>query len=336
MGTFSSLISLISLIAVATMNIGDKAPDFISGTQWIKGNAPVLENSVTVLEFWRTSCPKCRGQIPHLTSLQKFYGNRVSIVSLNSEPIDVLNQFMKEHNDEITYTVGHISKELMSQFLEDAPGVPYCFILDRKGNILWRCHPKELDGALARVLKGVTDFEKLKKIAALENALDETMGSSQTGSMSKAIKELLAADPGNAKGLLAVAGVARYKEDPGLIKEIFDKVQLSDLAPGSADKIAATLIADSDFSYRHPEAAVKLSEYALRKEPENSTYMNTYAMVMYCLGNLEEAVEWQKKALKLDPENKSYQVNLEYYLKISKLKPGIVSGKSAINVENLK
>jgi len=320
MGTFSSLISLISLIAVSTMNIGDKAPDFINGTQWIKGNAPVLEKSVTVVELWRTSCPKCRSQIPHLTSLQKFYGSRVTFVSLTSEPMDILNQFVKDYDDEIGYTLGHISKELMAQFLEDAPGVPYCFILDGKGNILWRCHPKELDGALARVLRGVTDPEKLKKIAGLENSLDEAIGSNKTASMSRAIKELLAADPGNAKGLQAVAGVARYKEDPAFIKEIFDKVQLSDLAPGSADKIAATLIADSDFSYRHPEAAVKLSGHALSKEPENSEYMNTYATVLYCLGELDEAVEWQKKALKLDPKNKTYKANLEYYLQITKLR----------------
>jgi tetratricopeptide (TPR) repeat protein len=317
---FSSLISLLSLVAVATVNIGDKAPDFISGTQWIKGNAPVMGNAITVVELWRTSCPKCRGQIPHLTSLQKYYGSRISVVSLNSEPVEVLNQFIKEHNDEIAYTVGHISKELMSQFLEDAPGVPYCFILDGKGNILWRCHPKELDGAIARALKGVTDFEKLKKIAALEKALDEAMESNQAVSMSKAINDLLAADPGNAEGLQAVAGVARYKEDPGLIKEIFDKIQPSDLAPGSAAKVAATLMAESDFSYRHPEAALKLAGYALSKEPENSVYMNTYAMAIYCVGEVEDAVEWQKKALKLDPANKAYQVNLDYYLQILKLR----------------
>ena len=76
---------------------------------------------------------KLPGPDPHLTALQKAYGDRVSIVALNSEPIDVLNQFMKEHGDELSYAVGHISKEVMSRFIEGTPGVPYCYIIDKKG-----------------------------------------------------------------------------------------------------------------------------------------------------------------------------------------------------------
>jgi thiol-disulfide isomerase/thioredoxin len=64
-------------------------------TQWIKGKTPNIENSLTILELWRTSCSNCRDQIPHLSALQKAYGDRISIVTISREPIDVINQFMK-------------------------------------------------------------------------------------------------------------------------------------------------------------------------------------------------------------------------------------------------
>jgi len=150
----SGLISLLSLVFFAVVNIGDKTPAFIEETQWIKGNAPVFENSLTIVELWKSSCSNCRDQIPHLTALQKTYVNKISIVALTAEPVDVLNQFMKEHGDELSYTVGHISKDLMSQFLEGAPGVPYCYIIDKKGNVVWKGHPSSVEDVLDNILNG--------------------------------------------------------------------------------------------------------------------------------------------------------------------------------------
>jgi len=323
MGSFSGLISMLSLIALATINIGDKTPSFIDGTQWIKGSAPAFENSITIVEVWKTTCGICKGQIPHLSSLQKAYGNRISIVALNSEPIDVLNQFMKEHNDEILYTVGHVSKEVMSQFMEGSPGVPYCYIIDKKGNILWKCHAAAIEEVLDRILSGSADIENLKKIAALEKALDDALETNKTESINQAVKDLLAYDPGNPQALEVGVNVAKYDEEPGLIKAMFDSIPISDLTAYNANKFAVMLISDSDFSYRYPEAAIRFADYALKKQPENSEYINTYARLFYCLGDLEKAIVWQKKALKLDPDNKTYQDNLNYYLLLKKLRPGI-------------
>jgi len=323
MGSFSGLISLLSLIALATINIGDKAPSFTDGAQWVKGKAPDVGNSITIVELWKTSCGICKGQIPHLSSLQKIYGNRISIVALNSEPIDVLNQFMKEHNDEILYTVGHVSKEVMSQFIEGTPGVPYCYIIDKKGNILWQCHAAAIDDMLEKILSGPVDIEKLKKIAALEKALDGALETDKTESITQAVKDLLAFDPGNAKALEVWINIAKYDEEPGLIKAMFDMVPMSDLSAYNANKFAAMLISDSDFAFRYPEAAIKFADYALKKQPENSEYINTYAKLLYSLGDLETAIVWQKKAVKFAPDNKDYQAALKYYLLLKKLRSGI-------------
>jgi thiol-disulfide isomerase/thioredoxin len=83
MGAFSGLMSLITLTVFASTNIGDKTPGFMDGTQWIKGK-PL--DSLTILELSRSSCPNCRAQMPHLSALQKAYGDRVSIVTVTSDP----------------------------------------------------------------------------------------------------------------------------------------------------------------------------------------------------------------------------------------------------------
>jgi thiol-disulfide isomerase/thioredoxin len=314
MTSFSGLMSLISLVLVVSLNIGDRLPSFIEETQWIKGKAPVFENSLTILELWRTSCSNCRKQIPHMTALQKAYGDRVSIVAVTSEPLDVITRFIKEHGDEVTYTVGQIPKDVMLKINEDTPGVPYCFIIDKKGNIVWRGHPKNIENVLDNILSGSIDAEKMKKIAALEKALNDTFEKNDVTASTQAVKKLLAIDPGNILALQTAVNVAKYTRDRGLIKEAFDKAPMSGLAAVNSDTLAEMLVADIDQTSRYPDVAIKYSEYALSKEPENSKYLNTYARALFCNGDTEQAITQQKKALRLDPDNNIYQNNLELYL----------------------
>ena len=48
------------------------------------------------------------------------------------------------------------------------------------------------------------------------------------------------------------------------------------------------------------------------KDIDNPMYMDTYANLIYRLGNVEEAIRWEAKALKLEKEDKeSYQKTIE-------------------------
>lgn len=320
MGALSGIISLLSLAAVAAVNIGGKAPQFIDETQWIKGKAPVIENSITVVELWKTSCSTCRGQIPHLTSLQKSYGNRISIVALSTEPTDVLQQFMKEHGDEIGYTIGHVSQEVASRFFDGRVSIPYSYIIDKKGILLWEGHPATIDDVLGRIVAGSFDLEKSRTITSLKNSLIEAIKSNQFTSVSKAVKDLLAVDPGNEKALEVGMDIAKYNNNPEYLREIFDNVPMSELSASSADKFTLMLISDSDIMYRYPEAALKFADYALKKDPGNSGHMDTYAGLIYSPGDLEKAIEWERKAISVDPDNRTYKDNLEYYLLLKKLR----------------
>jgi thiol-disulfide isomerase/thioredoxin len=312
--SFSGLMSLISLFVFASVNIGDRVPAFLEETQWIKGRAPVFENSVTILELWRSSCSNCREQIPHLTELQKAYNNRISIVAITSEPIDVTTQFLKEHGDEISYTLGHVSKETMAKLNQDVPGVPYCFIIDKNGVVIWKGHPRLLENVLESILDGSINAEIMKKIEPLENALNEISETNDLAAITQAAKNLLAVDPGNILALETVINIAKYNKDKVLIKEVFDRAPMSGLSATKADEIAGMLVYGSDQESNFPDTAIRYSEYSLSKEPKNSKYLNTYARVLFCRGELEKAVVNQKKAVKLDPGNNIYKNNLDFYL----------------------
>jgi thiol-disulfide isomerase/thioredoxin len=302
MGSFSGLISLLTLISFAVIDIGDKAPVFIEEAQWVKGKAPVFENSLTIVELWKSSCLNCREQIPHLSALQKAYGDRISIVALNSEPIDVLNQFMKEHGDELSYSVGHISKEVMSRFIEGTPGVPFCYVIDKKGNVVWKGHPASIEDVLDNMLNGSIDSGKMKKIASLEKALNDAFDKNNIAAIEQGVKDILAVDPGNVLALETIISVAKNNKDQGLVKKAFNKAPMSGFAARNADALATMLILDDDPAYRYPEIAKKFAEHALSREPENKEYISTYARVLFFLGD-------SKKAFKSGSENKTRKKN---------------------------
>ena len=116
--------------------------------------------------------------------------------------------------------------------------------------------------------------------------------------------------------------IAKYNRDPEFIRQMFDDVPVSGLSGSEVDKLASTLISEGGLAYRYPEAAVKFSEYAIKKESENGGCINTYARLVYVLGDIDSALNWQGKAVKLDPNNKTYKDNLNYYLSIKKIRAG--------------
>jgi tetratricopeptide (TPR) repeat protein len=133
-------------------------------------------------------------------------------------------------------------------------------------------------------------------------------------------EKLLAADPANEKALEVGISAAKYKRNPALMREMFDRVPQAGLSAERANLIAAMLIAENDLAYRYPEAALKFSFYALTKEPGNDTYLDLFARVLYTIGDIDRAILWEKKALAISPSTTSYQTNLSYYLAVKTMK----------------
>jgi len=319
MGGISGLISLLCMVVVSALNIGDTAPS-LDGTQWIKGAAPNLKDRITVVEFWRTSCGNCKTQMPHLTSLQKKYGDRISIVALSREPLETIEEFTKANGDQMGYTVGRAPREISDAFMTGVKGVPYTFLIDRGGAIVWHGHPAEIDDILARVVEGRLDIEQQKQISLLETALKDALATNDPDTVALADQKLLQADPANEEGLDVAIRIAFYNNDPSMIKDIFDKIPMTGLSGKKATKFAMMLISESDLAFRYPEAALKFSLYALKQDPRNDYSMDVYARVLYCLGDIEKAIVWEKKALELKPNEEAYKSNLDYYITVRSIR----------------
>lgn len=319
MGGFPGLISLLCLVALSSLNVGDTVPS-LEGTQWIKGNAPDFKNQVTIVEFWRTSCGNCKAQIPHMTALKQKYGDRLSVVSLCRDSVEKLEEFISANSDQMGFTVGKITKEIGDPFMSGVTGVPYAFLVNRDGLIVWKGHPAGIDDILAKTIEGGIDIEQLKRIDELETALNDVLLTNEPDIIAPVNRNLLAADQSNELGLEIGMRLAIYNEDPGMVREMFDSIQLTGLGGRKANIFAEMLVTESDLKYRYPEAAFRFSVYALKQDPDNNNYMDVFARVLYCLGDVDNAVIWEKKAVALEPENSFYQNNLDYYLSLKAIR----------------
>nr|WP_294871248.1 DUF255 domain-containing protein [uncultured Pedobacter sp.] len=72
------------------------------------------------------------------------------------------------------------------------------------------------------------------------------------------------------------------------------------------------------------ESALAWSKSTLTDAPGNSTWLDTYANLLYKLGRREQALIWQQKALKNNPEDPEYKGHYQQMLKNEKTWPVVV------------
>ena len=161
--------------------VGDPAPP-IRVSAFLKGE-PVTafqKGQVYAIDFWATWCGPCQESIPHLTGLQKKYGDKVRIVGVSVwEPREKdVELFVKEWGDRMGYTVAadrvegitatddekrsreSVDKGLMSKsYLVDSGwaeiGIPCVFIINGEGRIAWIGSPADDSSSMERVLDDV-------------------------------------------------------------------------------------------------------------------------------------------------------------------------------------
>jgi len=169
--------------------VGDPAPP-IRVSVFLKGEPIVAfqKGQVYVIDFWATWCGPCRESIPHLTELQKKYGDKVRVVGVSVwEPREKdVELFVKEWDDRMGYTVAadrvegltaaddekhsreSVDKGLMSRsFLVNSGwaeiGLPCVFIINGEGRIAWVGSPADhaalMDQAVDEVVSGRHDLK---------------------------------------------------------------------------------------------------------------------------------------------------------------------------------
>ena len=87
-----------------------------------------------IVDFWDTTCPPCRMEIPGFVSLYNKYKSKgLVIIGAAADNPERVKKFVKENK--MTYPVGLAGQKLVDDF-GGIMGIPTTFVIDRKGNIV--------------------------------------------------------------------------------------------------------------------------------------------------------------------------------------------------------
>ncbi len=171
----------LSCTALRAADIGDPAAP-LKISEWVKGSPVSLEaakgKKIVVVEFWATWCPPCRTSIPHLTEMQKKYGEKgVVFVGVTDEKAAVVKPFVEKMGAKMDYVVAiDDDRQTFTGYMKafNQGGIPHAFIVDKQGRVVWQGHPMaKLDAALDDLLAGKLDIEKVKKQSQAQSKLQE-------------------------------------------------------------------------------------------------------------------------------------------------------------------
>jgi thiol-disulfide isomerase/thioredoxin len=337
-----AVVALTSTSSNAAPQIGDKAPA-IKVAKWMTKEPPSLpgdkeaEKHVFVVEFWATWCKPCWVSIPHLADLQKKYEkDGLIIIGISNEELDTIAKFIGSDKGgqkmEMPYFVGADDDMGTNRlWADDVQGIPYAFIVNKSGIVVWRGNPLEpaFDSALVQVLAGKYDIETAKKAAAAEKKYGEGManlqaayGAREQDKIFSILEELIQLKP--------------LELQPYMIKrQMFFEFKKEDQVPAWNAKILEQF-------KELPESLRRIVEVELSKEPAqrdaalligcasriigaskdpDAGTLDLLARVQSECGMLDAAVETQTRAVAAasKEDREKYQKALDYYKTIKQL-----------------
>ena len=148
---FSASLALVLLISTASgLDVGATAPA-LTGVAWTKGAAPVFSSQYTIVEFWATWCPPCRTSIPHLSQLNTRYGDRLAVVGLSNEDAATVRAFVDQQGEAMNFNVGTADPRsaVFQHYMGGVDGIPYAYLVDPTGVVVWAGDPMAIDAELA-------------------------------------------------------------------------------------------------------------------------------------------------------------------------------------------
>ena len=307
---------------LALLRVGDQAPP-LEIAKWVKGASveSFERGKVYVVEFWATWCMPCIQGMPHLSALQREYGDKgltvvsISCVDNQHNTLEAVEQMIAQKGELASYTVAWDDQRYTHDAWMNAAGlnsIPRAFVVDQNGKLAFIDHPMFLDEPLEQIVAGKWDIEK--GTAALQQA------HADLASATKRAKE------NDADGLLAYAEFEA--KHPKLARQV-DPARF-DVALRVGDRDAVQMIAarwiESSVANKNydeliqlarkivdPKAIVanrdcELALSAANKANEltsgkNASVLDVLARTYWWKGDNDKAIELQTQAVELE---KSY------------------------------
>jgi thiol-disulfide isomerase/thioredoxin len=337
--------------AAEVLGIGDAAPK-LEVNEFVKGEAvkEFKAGQVYVVEFWATWCGPCRATIPHLSKLQKDYGDKVVFIGVSVFERDASKvvPFVKEMGEKMEYRVctdkvgkdddandGPMAKNWMTA--SEQEGIPTAFIINGEGKVAWIGHPTQIDKPLEEVVAGTYDmnkavaaFKKTKAAKAKLQKLNADLRKAQAegpGAMVKVLDAAIKDSPeleeqiGAFKFNMMAADkdanqdeVVKYGER--LVNEIYkdDGMKLNEIAWAFVDPARPSKANKTQIAL-----ALKAAQRGVDvSKGKDHAVIDTLACAHFANGDTPKAIECIEKALKMAPDEKEYKDRLEMFKKADK------------------
>lgn len=316
------------------LTVGSDAPK-LNIREWIKGEKveEFKEGQVYVVEFWATWCAPCRKSIPHLTKLQKDFGDSVIFIGISSEnDVELIRNFVNEWGEKMEYRVAADSNQQTSRDWMTAAGqngIPCAFVVGVDKKIAWignPIHPEgELDKVLAKVADGRYDPTAQKEAQPFLDQVDYAVRVQDWRVAKSYLDTVIAMNP-YVFHKVAIRKFDILALDMGNIDEAVAYGE-GDFAETYADDhetlamLAKHILTDSVILNKSPEKltalALRLSEQAYEASgTTEASIASAYAMALYYNGDHAKAVDIQRRAyLMAHPDKKAeHKRLLDQYL----------------------
>ena len=309
------------------LDLGDKAPDFTADV-WINGspaNPGKPDGKTTyVLEFWATWCPPCKRSIPELNRIfQKYKDQNVAVIGVTSEPEDTVRPFVEKMDMKYVIAID-TNRAFLETYMADIPGIPYAFIIDTNGVVVWSGHPTEhLDESLRDILAGTYDIDTAAETESADEELQRLLMGGDLENALTVLDKLLSKNKDNFEyyelKITILAQLGQFDRAKGVYKEV------SRVYADSAENLntLAWMIAVSPFEMCDLQLAWSAATRAVElSQRENSAILDTLARVYYAAGLLDLAMATQREAVEKSnsDDRDSLKATLDFYTSAASLR----------------